>query len=202
MIYKIGLTGGPCAGKSSALAAISSAMAEDGIMVVAAPEAATQIINEGMMPGTAEFQLAVFKRQLELERVANIKAASIDNNGQDVVVVYDRTSADQLAYVSYEMFANFIDLVGLTIDQIIYRYTVVIHMVSAAVDTNAYTTANNNARGETREQAVAMEEKTLRGNKKVFGSNLVVVDNSTGFDEKIQAVVAHIRATIAKKRAT
>ena len=75
---RIALTGGPCAGKSSAMNYLKKELEKNGIKVIVVPEAATQVINEGNTPGTVAFQFKVFQRQLELERKANLEALSYD----------------------------------------------------------------------------------------------------------------------------
>ena len=194
MILNIALTGGPCAGKSTAMETLNSAMAEIGVRVVIAPEAATQIIMEGMAPGTISFQKTVFLRQLKLEAEAMKKAERADR----VVVLNDRSLMDQLAYVDRKTFNSFLIDVGMDINQALNRYDKVVHLVSAAVGTTAYTTANNQARRESLEEAIAMEQKTLMANR-IFGRKLVVVDNSTSFAGKMDRVVKIIKTALSEK---
>ena len=181
MLRKIALTGGPCAGKSSAMEYLKKEFEKFGYKVIIMPEAATQIINEGMKPGTKNFQLEVFKRQLELEEAANSEAMEYNR----VIVFYDRSLYDQLAYVDEEIFKEFCD--ELKISKIDSRYNGIIHLVSAAIGTTAYTTSNNAARQETREEAIELEEKTLKATKHYRGM-IEIVDNSTDFNGKLKRV--------------
>ena len=179
---RIALTGGPCAGKSSAMSYLKTELEKHGIKVIIVPEAATQIINEGTEPGTIEFQFKVFQRQLELENKANLEALNYDR----VVVFYDRSLYDQMAYISEETFKEFMKLTGTK--NVSGRYDGIIHLVSAAIGTDAYTTANNVARMETKEEAIALEYKTLKASQHYSGL-LQVVDNSTDFNGKLKRVL-------------
>lgn len=49
LVHKICLTGGPCAGKTTALSSLSSILTEQGFRVFTVPEAATILMNGGAM---------------------------------------------------------------------------------------------------------------------------------------------------------
>lgn len=75
------------------------------------------------------------------------------------------------------------------------RYDAVVHLVTAAIGAEKfYTTANNAARSETVEQARALDYRTL--NAWMGHPNLTVVDNSTGFEAKMNRVVNQICKSI------
>ena len=181
MIRKIALTGGPCAGKSSAMEYLKKEFEKFGYKVIIVPEAATQIINEGMRPGTTNFQLEVFKRQMKLEEAAYSEAMKYKR----VVVFYDRSLYDQLAYVNEDIFKEFCK--ELKVTNIDSRYNGIIHLVTAAIGTTAYTTENNTARRETREEAIKLEERTLNAARHYRGM-IEVIDNSTDFNGKLKRV--------------
>ena len=75
MIKKVVLTGGPCAGKSTAIAKISKVFTEKGYEVLVVPETATEIINMGIKPfgdnkiNMYDFQKFILSHQLEKERL-------------------------------------------------------------------------------------------------------------------------------------
>ena len=72
-IKKIAITGGPCAGKSTALSWINEEFTKKGYKVLFVPETATELISGGVAPWTCEsdidFQTAILKLQLEKEKV-------------------------------------------------------------------------------------------------------------------------------------
>ena len=51
-ITKIVITGGPCAGKTTALSWIMNSFTEKGYVVLIVPETATELINGGVAPWT------------------------------------------------------------------------------------------------------------------------------------------------------
>lgn len=190
-MHKIALTGGPCAGKSTALQCLSDRLEGRGFQVVVAPEAATQVINEGVMPGTLSFQRKIFQRQLELEDFANHQALI---SGENTIAIYDRSLFDQLAYISWPDFNEFLKDEGLTVDSVISRYDGLIHLVSASVGTEAYTTENNSARRESLAEAQQMEAKTWLASQTFPG--VIKVDNSTDFQGKMARVLAAVEGII------
>ncbi len=188
-MVKVALTGGPCGGKSSAMEYLRQEL--HGWKVVVAPEAATEVILEGNVPGTFAFQKMVFERQLLLEHRADEEAAHYDK----VVVLCDRSLLDQLAYVTPEQFQQLLNGNNLSMDEVISRYNGFIHLVSAAVGTDCYTTANNPARKGTAENAIRLEGKTRMAYDGV--PNVIVVDNSTGFEDKLARVLKAVQEILA-----
>ena len=71
-IWKIVLTGGPCAGKTSALKAVKERFTKLGFFVIFVPETATEIINSGVAPWFLnpyeEFEFAIMKMQLKRKK--------------------------------------------------------------------------------------------------------------------------------------
>ena len=72
-IAKIVITGGPCAGKSTAMSWISNAFTQKGYAVLFVPETATELITGGVAPWTcetnADYQKCQMRLQLEKERI-------------------------------------------------------------------------------------------------------------------------------------
>lgn len=96
-VVRIVLTGGPCAGKSSALKHLREAAKAEGFDVLTAPEVATVIFNSGWKfpesddPDVEEqkynFQVAILKLQLQLERSLTSVAGA---TGRPSIIVFDR----------------------------------------------------------------------------------------------------------------
>jgi len=189
-MVKIALTGGPCGGKSSAMEYLRDRL--HGWTVVVAPEAATEVILEGNSPGTFSFQKKVFQRQLLLEHRAIEEAAQYDRS----VVLCDRSLLDQMAYVTSDEFRELLTMSNLSMDEVVRRYNGFIHLVSAAVGTNCYTTANNPARKGNAENAIRLEHKTRMAYHDVPG--VIVVDNSTGFEGKLARVLKAVQEIISR----
>ena len=96
---KIVLTGGPCAGKTTALEKLSSYLRERGFRVYTVPEAATLLFSNGadLSGGALEFQKAVLETQMSLEDTFERMALS---TGEKSVLLCDRGTCDGKAYVS------------------------------------------------------------------------------------------------------
>ena len=72
-ISKIVITGGPCAGKSTAMSWVQNAFTQIGYTVLFVPETATELITGGVAPWTcgtnAEYQKCQLKLQIEKENI-------------------------------------------------------------------------------------------------------------------------------------
>ena len=91
--FKIVLTGGPCAGKTTALKAIKNHLEEQNIKYITIPETATELILNKMLPNsnyTYEFQTMVLKRQYAKEKEAINYAQKMYEQEEKVVILCDR----------------------------------------------------------------------------------------------------------------
>ena len=69
-IEKIVITGGPCAGKSTALSKIQTEFTQMGYTVLIVAEAATELIMGGITPTNCKrFQYHLLNMQLEKEQI-------------------------------------------------------------------------------------------------------------------------------------
>ncbi len=191
-IPKIVITGGPCAGKSTGLAAICTYLAERGFYPIVVEEIATKLMEEGLKPTQEDFQKLVLKHQLMAEADAEVEARK--KLKQNPVILLDRGLNDGRAYCSDEEFAKALEEHGLNRVTARDMYSGVIHMVSAAYGAESfYTRENNDTRyEETIEDARAQDDKT-----KVawHGTpHLSIVPNLPGlsFDDKIQQVLREL----------
>lgn len=194
MIKKIVLTGGPCAGKSTAISKIRKEFSEKGFNVIIVPETATELINMGIKPfgenkiSLYEFQKFIFKYQLYKEKLVDDYINL--NKDKDILVIFDRGIMDNAAYVKDEEFDKLLYEFNIDKSNLFTRYDNVIHMLTAAKGTNFYTLENNEARSETKEEAINLDDKILES---YLGfPHLRVIDNSTNFEEKVNKVVSEI----------
>lgn len=142
-VVRIALTGGPCAGKSSALEHIIEAAKEDGYDVYTAPETATLIFNCGnTFPTTPEgvfkFQQSLARWQLAMERSLT-RLAGI--TGRPSIIIFDRGLLDAKGYMDDASWNQLMIDVGaggdghvngINEEYILKRYDAVIHLVTAA----------------------------------------------------------------------
>lgn len=189
-IKKIVITGGPCGGKSTALEWIKNAFSKQGYTVLFASETATDLITGGVAPWTcgtnAEYQCCQLTLQLEKERVFLRAAKSMPK--EKILIVCDRGSLDNKAYMTAEEFATVLQEKGLTEEGMLSDYDAVFHLVTAAKGAaEFYTTANNSARKETAAQAAVLDDKVIEAWSK--HPHFYIIDNSTNFQDKMQRLV-------------
>ncbi len=163
-VKKLAVTGGPCAGKSSALSAIECRAKEKGYTVFVLKECATDLMECGITPKSCasnrDFQIARMRLQIEKER---IYAAAAEGLSADVLILCDRGLADGKAYMTEETWEECLKMLSLSEQEALCGYDAVLYLTSAAVGAKeAYTCQNNAARGESAEEAAALDEKTLR----------------------------------------
>ena len=163
-VKKIVITGGPSAGKTTAMSWIQNAFTQKGYAVLFVPETATELITGGVAPWTcgsnADYQKCQMHLQLEKERVFEQAAKTM--NADKVLIVCDRGALDNKAYMDSVEFAAVLAHLGT--DEITLRdgYDAVFHLVTAAKGAvEFYTTANNAARTETPEQAAALDDLAI-----------------------------------------
>jgi len=198
-ITKIVLTGGPCAGKTTALSRVIEKFTDKGYLVLALPEAATLFNQAGVNFSTndkrffhaAEKSLLQF--QMEMED-AFVKIAEASD--RPALIICDRGLMDVAAYLSNEEWQALLDESGLsTVQARDKRYDAVLHLVTAAKGAEKfYTTANNNSRTENMELARILDDKLIAA--WTGHPHLRIVDNSTGFEGKINRVLAEISAVL------
>ena len=154
-ITKIVITGGPCAGKTTAMSWIQNHFTKLGYRVLFVPETATELISGGVAPWTcgtnAAYQGCQMKLQLEKEKIFEEGAATMPVD--KILLVCDRGTLDNKAYMTEAEFAAVVSGLGCNEVQLRDSYDAVFHLVTAAKGAEQfYTTANNAARTETVEQ--------------------------------------------------
>lgn len=197
-VYKIVLTGGPCGGKTTAMARLSIFLRERGFRVMTCPEAYGTLVTNGMNAG--EFfptpgmgfivQHSVMELMIaledSLERV--LRAA-----GAPAVLLCDRGIMDGRAYLSEKEWEDVLrsrgdDDTDASLRE--GRYNAVFHLVTAAEGAEAFYTLDNNAvRTETPEEAREVDARTRSA--WTGHPNLCVFGNAPGrdFEHKLGCVV-------------
>lgn len=193
-ITKIVLTGGPCAGKTTALNRLRKHFIEQGYYVICIPETATELICSGIsswtLPGCYEYQLCHLKLQLKKEKIYGEAAEQIVGCDK-ILVVCDRGAIDSKVYLTEDDFSKALTALGTTEDEIIKRYDAVFHLVTTAKGARTfYTLSNNQARTESVEEAIVADNKSIEA----WASHpyFRVIGNETGFEEKINKLINEI----------
>lgn len=195
-IIKIVLTGGPAAGKTTLVSRILKEFKQDdGWKVITIPESATDLISGfGIKPfgncvSMLEFQDFVIADQLHKERLA-LKAAEMVPE-HNVLIVYDRALLDDKAYITDAEFDQVIARFdGRTVESVLANYDAVIHLVTCAKGAEFAYNLGNDARTETLEHAIEMDDRTLRAWS--AHPNLKIIDNTVDFEKKIQRAMREI----------
>ena len=198
-IKKIVLTGGPCAGKTTALVKIVDYFSNYGYKVFTIPEVPTLYSQAGwnfLTPNRAlyyEGERAILETQLALEDMFTRMAEVCT---KPTLIVCDRGTMDISAYMTPEMWEDITAKAGTDTNQLRARYDAVLHLVSAADGAEKYyTTATNATRYE------QMNEEGLRIarelDKKVVNAwtghpHLRVINNNDDFNAKLNRVLKEI----------
>ena len=198
-ITKIVITGGPCAGKTTAMSWIQSNFTKLGYTVLFVPETATELITGGVAPWTCgsnvEYQKCQMKLQLEKEKIFEQGAISMPVD--KVLIVCDRGALDNKAYMTDLDFSCVLEALGCNEVELRDNYAAVFHLVTAAKGAEKfYTTANNAARTETVEQAAALDDKLIAA--WTGHPHLRIIDNATDFEDKLKRLIAEISSFLGE----
>lgn len=198
-ITKIVLTGGPCAGKTTAMARIIEHFTGLGFQVFAIPEVPTMFSSAGVNYLTQNKSLFFEAEKSTL----NIQLALEDHFAQmaaectkPVLIVCDRGTMDISAYVSPEVWQALTEEMGTnTVKLRDARYEAILHMVTAAAGAEQfYTNENNKFRSEDVELARELDRKVL--NAWTGHPHLRVISNHMDFDEKLRQVLSEISTVL------
>ena len=198
-IKRIVLTGGPCAGKTTALVRIIEHFSNLGFKVFTVPEVPTMYSQGGWSYLTPnhdlyyEGELAILQTQLALEDSFMRLAETCT---KPTFVVCDRGTLDISAYIDKQMWYELCEKCGTSPNDLRSRYDAVLHLVSAADGAEQYyTTATNSTRYEQANEEGLQLARDL--DKKVNRAwtghpHLRVINNHDDFDAKLGRVIMEI----------
>lgn len=197
-ITKIVITGGPCAGKTTAMSWIKEEFTRKGYAVLFIAETATELISSGAAPWTLTsneaYQNCQMRMQLGKEKIYELAAQSMKQ--EKVLIVCDRGALDNKVYMSDEIFERILQSLHTTEEELRNNYDAVFHLVTAAKGAeDFYTTANNQARIETAEEAAEMDDKFIAA--WTGHPHLRIIDNSTDFEDKMRRLIAEVNASLS-----
>ena len=202
-IKKIVLTGGPCAGKTTALVKIVDYFSSYGYKVFTIPEVPTLYSAGGWNYLTPNRQLyyegerAILTTQLSLEDNF-IRLAEACT--KPVLIVCDRGTMDISAYMKPEEWEEITTMAGTDSNKLRERYDAVLHLVSAADGAEQfYTVATNATRYEQANEEGLRIAREL--DKKVIKAwtghpHLRVINNHEDFENKLNRVLKEISKVV------
>lgn len=198
-ITKIVITGGPCAGKTTAMSWIQNAFTQKGYTVLFVPETATELITGGVAPWTCgtngEYQKCQLRLQLDKEKVFEQAAKTMDVS--KVLIVCDRGALDNKAYMDNLEFAQVLNYLETNEIELRDNYDAIFHLVTAAKGAEEfYTTANNSARTETVDEAATLDNKLISA--WTGHPHLRVIDNASNFEDKMKRLITEISSFLGE----
>ncbi len=198
-ISKIVLTGGPCAGKTTALTWINNYFSKRGYTVLLVPETATELITNGVSPWTCQsrydFQMSQMKLQKVKEQIFDEAAQKMKSD--KILIVCDRGTLDNKAYMKDVEFKRVLQEFNTNEVRERDSYDAIFHLVSAAKDKpEFYTLANNTARTETIDEACQLDDKIIAA--WTGHPHFRIIDNSTDFEEKLERLLKEIASFLGE----
>lgn len=201
-MYKVVLTGGPCAGKTTTVARLETFFQSLGWKVYTVPEAATILLGRVKFPEMSHEQVLSFQRNI-LKTILQLESTFFElaeeDRDKNVLIVCDRGTMDPSAFCTEEEWALIMKQCGYDIIQLRdARYNQVIHMMTAANGAESFYQLDNNP---TRSEGLALARE-LDGKAAtawVGHPYYYTVDNSTDFEKKILRVIALICKYIGKQ---
>eukprot|EP01134_Creolimax_fragrantissima_P005574 CFRG5574T1 len=192
-VIRIVLTGGPCAGKTTCLARLSTFLLERGISVFTVPEAATMCWTNGAVQfdeTTTETQMLNFQATLmQLQMSLEDTFYKIAKNGtKPAVLLCDRGLMDGSAYISNDLWDGVLKQFGynnvMLRDQ---RYDLIFFLVTAADGAEANYKTNTISRTEDLKAARLLDGKLQKS--WIGHPHLHIFDNSTDFEGKMRRII-------------
>lgn len=199
-VKMIVITGGPCAGKSTALTMIKEAFSKKGYTVFFICESATEIISSGINRNTCknemDFQIPLFKIQNEKEKIYKEVAKTMKNK---VLIFCDRGLMDSKAFMDNLKFKQLLHMMNTNEIEVRDSYDAVFHLMTAAKGAEKfYTLENNQARTETIEEARIVDDKLI--DAWTGHPYFRIVDNSTNFEGKIKRLIDEIDSFLCDEK--
>ena len=197
-IHKIVLTGGPCAGKTTALNYIENYFSKRGYTVLLVSETATELMSSGLSPSICnsnyDYQKTQVLLQKEKEKIYGNAAKHL--NKDNVLIVCDRGIIDNKAYMKNVEFTRLLHELGS--NEVLERdsYDAVFHLVSAAKGREKEYNLNHSVRSETIQEARDLDDKIIAA--WTGHPYFRIVDNCSDFDLKLKRLLLEISSFLGE----
>ena len=200
MITKIVLTGGPCAGKTTALSLIKKEFEKKGYRVLIIAETATELMKGGLTPfncGTnLDFQKCQVGLQMFKERIFEQGALSMRID--KILIVCDRGVLDNKAFMTEEEFNICLEANHSNEKDEIKKYDAVFLLETAAKGAlGAYTLSNNKTRTQSPDEAIFINERNIDAWS--HHPYFRIIDNKGGFNSKLSRLLDEITSFLTMR---
>ncbi len=192
-ISKIVLTGGPCAGKTTALTWVNNYFSKRGYTVINIPETATELISNGIAPWTcgSNYDYQIHQIRLQKEKEAIFEGAAKTMKNKKILIVCDRGVLDNKAYMTETEFRRILKDLGTSEIRERDSYDAVFHLVTAAKGKESvYNHESNIARYESVSEARVVDDKIISA--WTGHPHFRIIDNSSDFEEKLERLLKEI----------
>jgi CYTH domain-containing protein/predicted ATPase len=195
---KIVLTGGPCAGKTTALSYLYDKLSAFGFMVVMVPESARLILSSGVSLENANFDQnysiedAMLQLQHYLEATFAEAASQFHSpNGKPVIMLLDRGRMDVKGFTKPEVWETIVSENDYSeIELRDWPYDAIVHMVTAANGAEAFYRLDG-VRRESLEESREIDARLQHA--WVGHPHLTIIENGEdGFEGKLKRTLAAV----------
>lgn len=198
-ISKIVLTGGPCAGKTTALTWINNYFSKRGYTVLFVSESATELISNGVTPWACGSNYEYQSYQVKLQKIKEFifEEAAKNMKNEKILIVCDRGMLDNKAYMKDVEFKRLMNEFETNEVKERDSYDAVFHLVSAAKGKEEfYTLANNGARTESIDEARKLDDRIISA--WTGHPHFRIIDNSTDFENKLERLLKEISSFLGE----
>ena len=190
-VKRVVITGGPCAGKTTAIESIRTYFEQKKSRVIFVNEVPTEIMKMGITLakyGKLPFQKAIIDLQRKKEQVIMDAACSVEDE-QEVLIIYDRGILDHFIYLNDKEQKLIEEEMGIDRQQLYGNYDLIIHMLSVASEMPELY-ENSEYRLEAVSEAKEMDDKI--GKIWRQHNDYVQIGCERNFEDKIQNLISLI----------
>lgn len=191
VVLRVVLTGGPCGGKTGALAYIKKILEERQFKVYTIPEIPTLLMSNGTEfpghghPSLLEYEVHLLK--LVLQTHSTFCGIAGINKHVDSVLLFDRGALDVSVYTGPKLWGETLSAINETDVSLMARYDIIMHLETAAKGAEAHYTLENNAvRSETPEEARIADNGIIKAWSRHPSKIIVKNEDVDSFQQKLE----------------
>lgn len=203
-VKKIVLTGGPCAGKTTAEKVLINELEKSGYKVFFIPETATEILEKGVNPGTLGggneglylFQKSIFELQQAKEEVFEQMAERYP--AEKKVIIYDRGLVDGKGFGGKEIYDRILYEENKNEFAIRDHYDGVFHLVTAARGAEKFYSKESNENRQEDLEGARVADKALVEAWSGHPHLRIIGNNGRDFSSKMAELVKSVKAFLGE----